>query len=202
MQNVLQVSSGSVLSTHNGATVLRDAFSYPLAINFSASPDGSNSECSPVLISPFASSRPAPAPPPQSPRRSTTRTSARCSPARSSSAPPSTSASSPVSTHPAPRSPYCLTTRPARSAGGAFHLASTGNSGSNGTSNNTFTYADAARNTFDRQVNAFVNNITFDHQSGSLAPASTTTKARAPASVPLAQAAMKARLPGGRTVGN
>ncbi|KAK0228539.1 peptide N-acetyl-beta-D-glucosaminyl asparaginase amidase A-domain-containing protein [Armillaria fumosa] len=52
---------------------------------------------------------------------------------------------------------------------GFFQTASTGNTG-NGTSNNTFTYSDTAGNTYQRIVNAALNNITFDKQSGSLAP--------------------------------
>lgn len=54
-------------------------------------------------------------------------------------------------------------------AGGFFQTASTGNTG-NGTSNNTLSYVDTAGNTFDREVNAALNNITFDHQGGTLAP--------------------------------
>lgn len=49
--------------------------------------------------------------------------------------------------------------------------ASTGNTG-NGTSNNTFSYVDTSGNTFDREVDAALNNITFDHQGGTLAPTS------------------------------
>lgn len=48
-------------------------------------------------------------------------------------------------------------------------MASTGNSG-NGTNNNTFSYKDAAGNTYDREVNAALNNITYDHEGGTLAP--------------------------------
>ncbi|TDL27476.1 hypothetical protein BD410DRAFT_782559 [Rickenella mellea] len=53
-------------------------------------------------------------------------------------------------------------------AGGFFTIAATGNFG-NGTSNNTLTYVDLAGNTYDREVNAALNNITFDHEGGSLA---------------------------------
>lgn len=45
-----------------------------------------------------------------------------------------------------------------------------GNTG-NGTSNNTLTYIDLAGNTYDREVNALNDNITSDHQGGSLAGA-------------------------------
>ncbi|KAL0071407.1 hypothetical protein AAF712_001264 [Marasmius tenuissimus] len=49
-----------------------------------------------------------------------------------------------------------------------FQLATGGNFG-NGTSNNTFSYADTAGNTYNRRVNAAFNNITLDEESGSLA---------------------------------
>ncbi|KAI9435804.1 peptide N-acetyl-beta-D-glucosaminyl asparaginase amidase A-domain-containing protein [Lactarius indigo] len=83
-------------------------------------------------------------------------------------------------------------------AGGSFHIASTGNTGSNGTSNNTFNYHDTAGNTYTRQVNAFSNVITFDHQGGNLA--SSPVADRSPAVSPV-QGGMKARLPGGRMIG-
>jgi hypothetical protein len=42
-QNVAQIASGSVLSTHNGVKAVADEFSYPLNINFNLlTPDGSN----------------------------------------------------------------------------------------------------------------------------------------------------------------
>ena len=53
-------------------------------------------------------------------------------------------------------------------AGGFFTEASTGNTG-NGTSNNTFSYVDAKGNTFFRTVDAALNNIIFDQESGTLA---------------------------------
>ena len=55
-------------------------------------------------------------------------------------------------------------------AGGSYHTAATGNTGFNGTSNNTFDYVDTAGNTYTRQVNAFRNVITFDSQGGNLVP--------------------------------
>ena len=55
---------------------------------------------------------------------------------------------------------------------GFFFINPNGNTG-NGTSNNQFSYIDAAGNTFFRTVNAALNNITFDQQSGTLAPIST-----------------------------
>ena len=36
IQNVLQLSSGTVLSTHNGVVVLKDDFSYPFAVNITS----------------------------------------------------------------------------------------------------------------------------------------------------------------------
>ncbi|KAH8988323.1 peptide N-acetyl-beta-D-glucosaminyl asparaginase amidase A-domain-containing protein [Lactarius akahatsu] len=83
-------------------------------------------------------------------------------------------------------------------AGGSFHIASTGNTGSNGTSNNTFSYHDTAGNTYTRQVNASLNVITFDRQGGNLA-SSTVADLSPPTSV--AQVDMKARLLGGRVIG-
>lgn len=40
----------------------------------------------------------------------------------------------------------------------------------NGTSNNTFSYSDTAGNTYNREVNAALDVITFNQESGSLAP--------------------------------
>ncbi|KAI9451406.1 peptide N-acetyl-beta-D-glucosaminyl asparaginase amidase A-domain-containing protein [Lactarius psammicola] len=39
--NVFQISSGEVLSTHNGEIALQDTFSYPLIVDFTPSSDGS-----------------------------------------------------------------------------------------------------------------------------------------------------------------
>lgn len=52
-------------------------------------------------------------------------------------------------------------------AGGIFVETAEGNYG-NGTSNNTFTYLDTKGNTYDREVDAAYENITYDHQGGSL----------------------------------
>ncbi|KZP11978.1 hypothetical protein FIBSPDRAFT_755761 [Athelia psychrophila] len=79
-------------------------------------------------------------------------------------------------------------------ATGYFAITSSGNSG-NGTSNNTFSYADPKGNTYTRQVDASLNNITQDHQGGSLAP---STAILFPG-FPLSQLALgSCRLPGGR----
>ena len=65
------------------------------------------------------------------------------------------------------------------SVGGFFTLSSTGNFG-NGTSNNSLSYVDTAGNTYSRNVNAALNVITFDQQSGSLAPITSTPNTRQP----------------------
>ncbi|TCD66018.1 hypothetical protein EIP91_001918 [Steccherinum ochraceum] len=83
-------------------------------------------------------------------------------------------------------------------AGGFFTIASTGNFG-NGTSQNTFTYSDTHGNTYNRQVSAVDNNITSDHQGGTLAP---KVGPHFPAFGPNALSVPKARLPGGRVRGN
>lgn len=80
---------------------------------------------------------------------------------------------------------------------GFFQTASTGNTG-NGTSNNSLTYVDTAGNTYNRQVNAVLNNITFDQEGGSLAP---STRTHFPSFSPQTKTFGDARLPGGRTVG-
>ncbi|KAI8989648.1 peptide N-acetyl-beta-D-glucosaminyl asparaginase amidase A-domain-containing protein [Trametes punicea] len=84
-------------------------------------------------------------------------------------------------------------------ASGFFHLASTGNTG-NGTNFNTFTYVDLAGNTYDREVTAVDNNITSDHQGGSLAPRSTIAFPSFSPQTPFVVA--QPRLPGGRKFGN
>lgn len=83
--------------------------------------------------------------------------------------------------------------------GAFFTLASTGNSG-NGTSANTFTYIDVAGNTYDREVSSVNSNITSDHQGGTLAPKQAAHFPSFDPSKPLSVS--KARLPGGRVVGN
>ena len=86
-------------------------------------------------------------------------------------------------------------------AGGFFRLASTGNTG-NGTNSNTFSYTDALGNTYDREVTAVNNNITADHQGGTLAP---RTAVHLPVFGPQAQSQVplaKPRLPGARKIVN
>jgi len=52
-QNLFQVTSGQVLSRHNGEIALQDTFSYPLIINFTiTSPDGLNCAYCPSFVLP------------------------------------------------------------------------------------------------------------------------------------------------------
>jgi hypothetical protein len=81
------------------------------------------------------------------------------------------------------------------SLAGFFFISSQGNTG-NGTNNNVFSYVDAAGNTFFRTVNAALNNITFDQQSGTLAPTSPPHFPFAKVTGPL----VKPRLPNGRVI--
>ncbi|KAF8964688.1 peptide N-acetyl-beta-D-glucosaminyl asparaginase amidase A-domain-containing protein [Flammula alnicola] len=83
-----------------------------------------------------------------------------------------------------------------QTASGFFFIAPTGNTG-NGTNSNVFSYSDAVGNTFSRVVDAVLNNITFDKQSGSLAPISSPHQFPLP---PFTGFAGKARLPNGRVV--
>ncbi|KAI0928911.1 hypothetical protein AcW2_004771 [Taiwanofungus camphoratus] len=81
---------------------------------------------------------------------------------------------------------------------GYFEETPSGNYG-NGTSNNTFSYVDLQGNSYDREVNASLDVITYDHQSGTLASGSPL---QFPAINPLAALPMvKPRLPGGRQTG-
>ncbi|EMD38315.1 hypothetical protein CERSUDRAFT_48628 [Gelatoporia subvermispora B] len=59
-------------------------------------------------------------------------------------------------------------------ASGWFELAPSGNFG-NGTSNNTFSYFDRVGNTYTREVGAVLDNIIYDHQSGTLAMSTAVT---------------------------
>lgn len=79
-------------------------------------------------------------------------------------------------------------------AAGYFEINPAGNTG-NGTNTNTFSYVDTKGNTYVRAVGAALNNITYDHQSGSLAP---STAPHFPG-FPLEKLALgSVRLPGGR----
>lgn len=80
-----------------------------------------------------------------------------------------------------------------------FTIASTGNFG-NGTSTNTFSYIDLAGNTYDREISSINTNITSDHQGGTLAPKQVAHFPSFSPQEPLSVS--KARLPGGRVVGN
>ncbi|KAI0030815.1 peptide N-acetyl-beta-D-glucosaminyl asparaginase amidase A-domain-containing protein [Vararia minispora EC-137] len=85
-------------------------------------------------------------------------------------------------------------------AGGNFSVRATGNTGSNGTSSNTFSYVDTAGNSFFQQVSAFENRITLNTQSGSLAP-SPLPAANADAVGQSGLSVGPARLPHGTVVG-
>ncbi|KAJ8489682.1 hypothetical protein ONZ45_g13482 [Pleurotus djamor] len=150
IQDVFQIASGNVLSTHNGHKTVVDTFSYPLGINITnITPDGrsfkSNFDHSYDRV---------------------------LSPA-----------------------PFILssTIHEHQLAEGFFTIAPTGNTG-NGTSENQLTYVDSAGNTYAREVNASLNVITLDRESGSLAP---TRKVALPKG-PKEAVAGTVRLPGGK----
>ncbi|EPQ58116.1 hypothetical protein GLOTRDRAFT_136892 [Gloeophyllum trabeum ATCC 11539] len=83
-------------------------------------------------------------------------------------------------------------------ASGYFTISSSGNYG-NGTSNNTFNYVDLAGNTYWRNVDAALNNITYDEQGGSLAPGGYFSFPSFSPSTALTIAG--ARLPGSKHIG-
>ncbi|KZT09543.1 uncharacterized protein LAESUDRAFT_722507 [Laetiporus sulphureus 93-53] len=83
-------------------------------------------------------------------------------------------------------------------ATGDFIETSSGNYG-NGTSNNTFNYADDHGNTYYRNVDAVLNNITYDQIGGSLASESTPSYSTSSTFLPLV--GPRPRLPGGRLGG-
>jgi len=85
-----------------------------------------------------------------------------------------------------------------QTASGFFLVSPNGNTG-NGTNNNVFSYSDLAGNTYSRTVNAALNNITLDKQSGSLAPASAPHQGPLQ---PFTGFSGNARLPSGRRVPN
>ncbi|KAF8798027.1 hypothetical protein BYT27DRAFT_7343797 [Phlegmacium glaucopus] len=149
--NMLQTTSGTMLSTHNGAPVVSDDFSFPLAIDLSLlDPNGSSFKALfdhsynrdllplPVMVRSNIQER--------------------------------------------------------QVASGFFLVSPNGNTG-NGTSNNALDYFDQAGNTYHRVVDAALNKITTDKQSGSLAP--TGPPIVLP---PFIEFAGVARLPGGRQI--
>ncbi|TFK76438.1 hypothetical protein BDN72DRAFT_235731 [Pluteus cervinus] len=84
-------------------------------------------------------------------------------------------------------------------ATGFFIISSAGNSG-NGTNSNVFSYSDSQGNTFNQEVNAVLNKITLDTESGSLAR---NQKILQPQLIPDPSALHgfgAARLPGGRII--
>ncbi|GLB34951.1 putative peptide N-acetyl-beta-D-glucosaminyl asparaginase amidase A [Lyophyllum shimeji] len=82
---------------------------------------------------------------------------------------------------------------------GFYQLATGGNFG-NGTSNNTFAYADIAGNTYAREVNAALNIITLDREGGSLARTGPTGESGSIFQVPLDSVYGAVRLPGGQNL--
>ncbi|CAA7271697.1 unnamed protein product [Cyclocybe aegerita] len=153
-QNLIQTSTGSFLSTHNGVTVLSDQYSYPIAINFSNLDATGRSWQTHFDHSYIRDLLPMPI-----------------------------VVRSKIENH--------------QLAGGFFFLMTGGNVG-NGTSSNVFSYVDATGNTYSRSVDAVLNNITLDIESGTLAPALAAQK-------PLVQpfsgfVGKAARLPNGRRV--
>ncbi|KZT26436.1 hypothetical protein NEOLEDRAFT_1162094 [Neolentinus lepideus HHB14362 ss-1] len=83
-------------------------------------------------------------------------------------------------------------------ASGYFTISSSGNYG-NGTSNNTFNYVDLAGNTYWRNVNAALNNVTYDQHGGSLATGGYFNFPTFAQTTPLEIAGV--RLPGGKLFG-
>ena len=75
-----------------------------------------------------------------------------------------------------------------------FQLAAGGNFG-NGTSDNSFSYVDSLGNTYRRKVGAFNASISYDQESGSLAPSHPPSFAHADASQ---MTFLEPRLPGRR----
>ncbi|KIJ69396.1 hypothetical protein HYDPIDRAFT_79703 [Hydnomerulius pinastri MD-312] len=154
-QNVAQISSGSVLSTHNGVPTVMDNFEYPLYIKMTYLDVTNTSESFYTTFDHSYNRQVVPA-------------------------------------------PFILgsTIAERQQTAGYFTISTTGNAG-NGTSNNTFAYTDTKGNTYNRDVDAAYDAITYDEQSGSLA-----TSAPLPASpfTSNAQNIPAARLPGGRNM--
>ncbi|KAL4067629.1 peptide N-acetyl-beta-D-glucosaminyl asparaginase amidase A-domain-containing protein [Scleroderma citrinum] len=159
-QNIAQVSSGSVKSTHNGVPVVVDNFEYPLFINltyldvdstfmsFLTSFDLSYNRQ--LLPAPFI-------------------------------------LGSDITEH--------------QLATGFFAISSAGNTGS-GDNNNTFSYVDSQQNTYNRVVDAVLNKVVYDQQSGTLASGSYNPSPFGSAqNGPGSLSVPPARLPGGKTLG-
>ncbi|KAF5391453.1 hypothetical protein D9757_001886 [Collybiopsis confluens] len=172
IENVLQISSGTVSSTHNGVVVLKDDFSFPFAVNittinsttFTTTFDHSYNRD--LLPAPFILG--------------------------------STIQERQIAGKWHEQVAAVLVTDSfSFLTGGFFTERSTGNTG-NGTSNNTFSYKDTAGNTYSRTVAASLNVITLDRSSGSLAGEKMQPESpQAALQVKFAGA----RLPGGRTIG-
>ncbi|KAH7889693.1 peptide N-acetyl-beta-D-glucosaminyl asparaginase amidase A-domain-containing protein [Phlebopus sp. FC_14] len=151
-QNVAQISSGSVLSTHNGSPAVVDNFAYPLYINISYLEVTNTSQSFYTTFDHSYNRQVVPA-------------------------------------------PFILGSNTAerQQTAGYFTISTTGNIG-NGTSNNTLTYTNAKGDTYNRDVNAAYDVITYDRESGSLVNSVPSPQ------LPLvseAQTIPAARLPGG-----
>ncbi|KAH7930776.1 hypothetical protein BV22DRAFT_999830 [Leucogyrophana mollusca] len=155
VQNVVQMATGSVLSTHNGVPTVVDNFEYPLNINVTYYDITNTSESFYSTFDHSYNREVLPA-------------------------------------------PFILgsTISERQQTAGYFTIATTGNTG-NGTSNNTFAYTDLKGNTYNREVDAAYDVITYDQQSGSLATGSLPQFPWASNS----QDVPAARLPGGRQAG-
>lgn len=189
-QNVFQTATGGSSSTHNGVISVVDTFAYPLNINLTLlTPSGNNCMSTPVLTSAGSLLT-----------VSSVTASFDHSYNRDLLPSPLIVRSNIQERQLASEFRVQLVTL-YRSLtflkAGFFQLAPTGNSG-NGTNSNILIYADAAGNTYRREVNAVLNNITFDKESGSLAP---TTQARLTPVQVISGSAGQARLPGGRQWG-
>ena len=91
-----------------------------------------------------------------------------------------------------------------RPKAGSFHLSSSGNTGSNGLNNNTFSYVDTEGNTFFQRVYAFENVILQNDQSGNLAPSplpASIVPVASPTPATIRSQFAQPRLPGGRSTG-
>lgn len=156
-QNVAQISSGFVKSTHNGAPVVVDNFEYPLFINVTYL---NVTDTLIKLSTSFDHSY-----------------NRQLSPA-----------------------PFILTSdiTERQLATGYFTISNAGNFGS-GKNNNTFNYVDSEHNTYSRVVDAAMNKIVYNQESGSLAGSSSGM------SWPVAPSSFSvppARLPGGKGISN
>jgi hypothetical protein len=176
-----------VLSTHNGVPVVVDDFSYPLGINFTEL-DPSGESCQSTLYT-------LPKIPSQT-TFSTVKSTFDHSYNRDLLPLPIVAGSRILERQTASvlLVPLLMKQITHRLQAGFFFTSPTGNTG-NGTNSNTFSYSDQAGNTYSRVVDAVLNKITFDEQTGSLAP---LPMPRQDPLQPFTGFTGKIRLPGGR----